>query len=283
MEIFKTVQDIRAAVHQARSTGASIGLVPTMGALHQGHLALISQAVRENDFVVVSVFVNPTQFGPQEDLAAYPRDLEKDSRLAAEVGAQAIFAPSVEEMYPEGASTWVEVGGHLTEILCARSRPTHFRGVATVVTKLFTIVAPDRAYFGQKDGQQVQVVRRFVKDLFLPLEIKVVPIVREDDGLARSSRNVYLSPDERQAALVLSRSLNEAKVLVEEGERRKEVIVEAVRAQIKAEPLATLEYAELYSFPELTETGDLISGRVFIGVAVKFGGARLIDNIVLDA
>ena len=282
MDIYTTVEGIRAAVARAESAGGTVGLVPTMGALHQGHLALIGQAAAENDFVVVSVFVNPTQFGPQEDLGSYPRDLDKDSRMAAEAGASAIFAPPVEEMYPLGTGTWVEHRGPLTGILCARSRPDHFRGVATVVTKLFNIVGPARAYFGQKDGQQVQVVRRIVRDLFMPLEIRVVPIVREDDGLARSSRNIYLSAEERRAALVLSQALAAAKALADKGERKKSALVKAMEERISAEPLAALEYVELYNFPDLSESGPELSGRIFIGVAARFGPARLIDNIVLE-
>jgi pantoate--beta-alanine ligase len=253
-----------------------------MGALHEGHGSLIRAACSENDYVVVSNFVNPTQFGPTEDLAAYPRSLSADCRLAAEIGAQAVLAPEVSEMYPEGDCTWVEVRGHLTEILCARTRPTHFRGVTTVVAKLFNIVGPCRAYFGQKDGQQAQVIRRMITDLFMPVELRIMPLIREADGLALSSRNAYLSPEERRAALVLSRSLQEAKKMMEEGRRDKSTLLNHIIEKIEAEPLGTLDYAEIYQFPDLRETGETLSGRVFIGLAVKFGGARLIDNIVVD-
>ncbi|MDR2006001.1 MAG: pantoate--beta-alanine ligase, partial [Acidaminococcales bacterium] len=207
MLLLKTVREACAACREAKGRGGGVGLVPTMGALHAGHASLIKAAARENDFVVVSVFVNPTQFAPTEDLDAYPRSLEKDCALAEEMGAQAVFAPAAAQMYPGGEGVWVEVAGRLTEILCGRSRPAHFRGVTTVVAKLFNIIAPDRAYFGQKDGQQAQVIRRMAAELFIPVEIKIMPIVREADGLALSSRNAYLSERERAAALVLSRSL----------------------------------------------------------------------------
>ncbi len=282
MLILKTVPEVRAAVASARKNGASIGLVPTMGALHDGHASLIRAACAENDFVVVSVFVNPTQFAPTEDLAAYPRTLEKDCALVESLGGRAVFAPPVTEMYPEGDSTWVEVAGHLTGILCGRSRPTHFRGVATVVTKLFTIVQPDRAYFGQKDGQQAQVIRRLITDLFLPVELRIMPLVREADGLALSSRNAYLSAEERPQALALSRALKEAEAMIQGGQRNKKTLLDRITAVIRSAPLAALDYAEAYTFPDLTETGERLSGRVFIGLAVKFGGTRLIDNLVVD-
>ncbi len=282
MKIFTTIQDLRDDLRPARAAGNSVGLVPTMGALHEGHGSLIRAACAENDYVVVSNFVNPTQFAPTEDLDAYPRTLEADCRLADEIGARAVFAPPVAEMYPQGDPVWVEVAGHLTGILCGRSRPTHFRGVTTVVAKLFNIVGPCRAYFGQKDGQQAQVIRRMVEDLFMPVELRILPIIREADGLALSSRNVYLSPAERAAALALSRSLNEAKSLVAGGERNTQAVLKHIVGRIEAEPLAKLDYAELYSFPDLTEMGERLSGRVFIALAVKFGGARLIDNLVID-
>ncbi len=281
MKICQTVEEIRAACREARAAGKSIGLVPTMGALHRGHASLIEAAAAENDFVVVSIFVNPTQFAPTEDLSSYPRTLEADCKLAEQIGARAVFAPADKEMYPVGECTWVEVVGSMTKILCGASRPTHFRGVTTVVSKLFNIVQPDRAYFGQKDGQQAQVIRRMTQDLFMPVDIRVMPIVRESDGLALSSRNIYLSVEERQAALALSRSLNKAQALIGQGERGKSKIMQAVREEIAAEKLAVIDYAEIYSFPDLAVFGDNVSGEVFIALAVKIGKTRLIDNIVV--
>lgn len=282
MKIFTNIKELREDLERARAAGQSVGLVPTMGALHEGHGSLIRAACAENGYVVVSNFVNPTQFAPTEDLDAYPRSLEADCRLAKEIGAQAVFAPEVQEMYPEGDSTWVEVTGHLTGILCGRTRPTHFRGVTTVVAKLFNIVGPCRAYFGQKDGQQAQVIRRMINDLFMPVELRIMPLIRERDGLAMSSRNAYLSSEERQAALVLSRTLNDAKKMMQGGQRDKVAIVDFITDSIKSESLGSLDYAEIYQFPDLSEMGATLSGRVFIGLAVKFGGARLIDNVVVD-
>ncbi len=282
MEIAKTVADARTKIQEARNQGWSVGLVPTMGALHAGHGSLISAAKAENDFVVVSIFVNPTQFAPTEDLDAYPRTWDADLRLAERLGADLIFAPPVPEMYPEGDCTRVEVVGPLTQILCGRSRPTHFRGVSTVVAKLFGITWPDRAYFGQKDGQQAQVIRRMTRDLFLPIDIRVMPIIRETDGLAMSSRNAYLSGDERRGALALSKALALAqKMIIGEGQRDRSALLAAIERSIREEPLARLDYAEIYTFPDLAETGPTLQGQIFIGLAVKFGGARLIDNAVI--
>lgn len=280
MKTYRTIKELRAALESARQGGASIGLIPTMGALHEGHASLIRAAVQETGFAVVSVFVNPTQFGPTEDLAAYPRPLEADCRLAESLGAQAVFAPEVGEMYPSGEPAWVEVGGHLTGILCGRSRPDHFRGVTTVVAKLFNIVGPCRAYFGQKDGQQAQVVRRMAAELFMPVEVVIKPLIREADGLALSSRNVYLSSSQRAAALVLFKSLAEAGACLERGEREPQKITALLKARIKAEPLAELDYAEIYSFPELNDPGPEICGPVMIALAARVGSTRLIDNLV---
>lgn len=282
MQISTTVTETINILNQARAEGKSVGLVPTMGALHEGHASLIRAACADNDFVAVSIFVNPTQFAPTEDLDAYPRTFQEDCRLAEEIGAKLIFAPNVNDMYPDGACTWVEVTGPLTSILCGRSRPTHFRGVTTVVAKLFNIAGPCRAYFGQKDGQQAQVIRRMAADLFMPVDVRIMPLIRETDGLALSSRNAYLSPDERRGALVLSQALNEAEKMIRQGQRDPKLIIESITAMIKAEPLATLDYAEIYNFPDMTEIEKELSGQVFIGLAVKFGGARLIDNIVAD-
>ena len=283
MKIFTSISTLQNDLAAARSGGSTIGLVPTMGALHEGHGSLIKAACAENDYVVVSNFVNPTQFGPNEDLAAYPRDLEGDCRLAEQIGAQAVFAPAVEDMYPEGSAAWVEVTGRLTSILCARTRPTHFRGVTTVVAKLFNLVGPCRAYFGQKDGQQAQVVRRMIQDLFMPIEMRIMPIIREADGLALSSRNAYLSPSEREAALVLPRALIGARDMIEGGEKNKGRILAFIRDRIASEPLGRLDYAEIYKFPSLEELPESISGKIFIAAAVKFGGARLIDNQVVES
>jgi len=282
MQVCTTVTETINILNQARAEGKSVGLVPTMGALHEGHASLIRAACAENDFVAVSIFVNPTQFAPTEDLDAYPRTFQEDCRLAEEIGAQLVFAPNTDDMYPDGSSTWVEVTGPLTSILCSRSRPTHFRGVTTVVAKLFNIAGPCRAYFGQKDGQQAQVIRRMAADLFMPVDVRIMPLIREADGLALSSRNAYLSPDERRGALVLSRALKDTETMIGQGERDPLAVIDMVKARIKAEPLATLDYAEIYNFPELTEIKKEMSGQVFIGLAVKFGGARLIDNIVVE-
>ncbi len=282
MKLVHTVAELRAEVAAAKAQGLTIGLVPTMGALHEGHASLISAANKENDFVVVSVFVNPTQFAPNEDLDAYPRTLEADCRLAEKMGANIVFAPSPKEMYPSEDATWVEVTGDITKVLCGRTRPIHFRGVTTVVTKLFNLAQPDRAYFGQKDAQQVEVLKRMVKDLFFNLQLRVMPIVREADGLAKSSRNTYLSAEERTAALVLSRSLKAAQAQYAAGERCAAKITAAVAASIEQEPMAKIDYVEFYALPELRPAADPMQGSNLLAVAVKFGTTRLIDNVVLE-
>ena len=284
MKVLNTVEQVRQACKEQRQNGKSIGLVPTMGALHAGHASLIKAASEENNFVVVSVFVNPTQFAPTEDLSSYPRTLEADCTLAEQMGAHAVFAPTPKEMYPFGeGATWVEVKGNITKVLCGRSRPTHFRGVTTVVSKLFNIVQPDRAYFGQKDGQQAQIINRMVEDMFIPLELRIMPIVREEDGLALSSRNVYLSGEQRKAALVLSKSLHAARHMIEAGEKDAGKVLECIKSMIGSETMAVIDYAELYSFPNLEEFTGQMQGKVFIALAVKFGNTRLIDNIVVEA
>lgn len=282
MKLVKTVAELRAEVAAAKKANLSIGLVPTMGALHEGHASLIKAAHAENDFVVVSVFVNPTQFGPNEDLDAYPRTLEADCRLAEGMGADVVFAPSPKEMYPSEDMTWVEVTGEVTKVLCGRSRPIHFRGVTTVVSKLFNLAQPDRAYFGQKDAQQVEVLKRMVKDLFFNLELRVMPIIREADGLAKSSRNTYLSEQEHQAALVLSRSLQHAEESFAAGERNAAVLIEQVRKEIEAEPMSNIDYVEIYQLPELRPVSEPLTGSNLLAVAVKFGTTRLIDNVILE-
>lgn len=282
MKLCQTVAELREEVALAKVAGRSIGLVPTMGALHEGHGSLIAAARKENELVIVSVFVNPTQFGPGEDLEAYPRTLESDCVLAGKMGADIVFAPTAKEMYPSADMTWVEVTGAITSVLCGRSRPIHFRGVTTVVSKLFNLTQPDRAYFGQKDAQQVQVLKRMVKDLFFDLQLRIMPIVREADGLAKSSRNTYLSQEERTAALILSKSLRHAETLFKEGERDGNKLVAETTALIAAEPLSTIDYVEIYELPDLQPVADRITGSCLLAVAVRFGTTRLIDNVILE-
>lgn len=280
MRVFHTISEIREFVRQARAKGHSIGFVPTMGYLHDGHLELMRQAKKQCGTVIISIFVNPTQFGPGEDLESYPRDLDRDAGMAGSVGVDAIFNPGLEEIYPSGYCTYVDVE-RITDKLCGKSRPGHFRGVATVVTKLFNIVKPDYAYFGQKDAQQVLVIKRMAADLNMEVEVVTVPTVRERDGLAMSSRNVYLDSVQRQAALSLSRSLNRAAAEVRAGERDAAKIRQLVVDMIKAEPLAEIDYVEIYSHPDL-EPVEAIKGPALMALAVKIGRARLIDNIILD-
>ena len=282
MKIVKTVAELQAIVKETKKAGKSIGLVPTMGALHEGHASLIKAAHAENDFTIVSDFVNPTQFGPTEDLDAYPRTLEHDCELAEKMGADVLFAPSPKEMYPSRDMTWVEVTGDITKVLCGRTRPIHFRGVATVVSKLFNLAQPDKAYFGQKDAQQAQVLKRMVKDLFFPLEIRVMPIIRETDGLAKSSRNVYLNATERKAAVILSKALIKAKAAFVAGERDSAKLTAMVAEMIRMEPLSDIDYVEIYQLPELTPAETTITTDHLLAVAVKFGTTRLIDNVILE-
>ncbi|WP_144351885.1 pantoate--beta-alanine ligase [Sporomusa termitida] len=277
--IVETVAAMRVLVAEARQAGKSIGFVPTMGALHAGHLALMQQAKKNCDIVVVSIFVNPTQFGPNEDFTAYPRTWAEDLAVCRSAGVDAVFHPPARELYPDGWGTWVEVTG-VTDKLCGRSRPTHFRGVATVVTKLFNIVQPDQAFFGQKDAQQVIVLRKMVRDLNMVPEIVMVPIVRDEDGLAKSSRNAYLSSEQRQAALVLSQGLAKAREMAAAGEQEPAAIREAVLSHIQSAPQANVDYVELYSFPDLAEIA-VLNQDVLLAVAVRFGATRLIDNIIL--
>ena len=277
-----TIAELRARCDQARHDGASVGFVPTMGALHEGHLTLIRTARADHELVVVSLFVNPTQFGPTEDLAAYPRDLARDAAAAATAGADVLFAPSVPEMYPRPALTSVSVA-EMTEGLCGRTRPHHFGGVATVVTKLFSVVGPCTAYFGKKDFQQLVVVRRLAEDLDLPVTVVGVPTVREIDGLAMSSRNTYLAPDERQAATVLFRSLQVALKTVLSGERDPVRVREAVVDLVAGEPKAELEYAEVLRADDLatiTHIDDDVEHVVALAAVV--GGTRLLDNVTFS-
>ena len=277
MRTSDSVKDVRAFIKEARLNAQTVGLVPTMGFLHEGHLSLIETAKKENDFVVVSIFVNPTQFGPNEDFASYPRNFERDKALCESKGTDLVFYPTPEIMYPENFSTYINVE-NLTEGLCGASRPGHFKGVATVVAKLFNIVQPDRAYFGQKDAQQVAVLKQMTKDLNFDIDIVSCPIIREADGLALSSRNTYLVGDERKAALVLSKSLNLAKKMIEGGEKSSETIYKAIEKLISSEPSAKIEYIEILNSETLKAVKEL-SGYILIALAVRIGKPRLIDNM----
>lgn len=277
MQILKTVAETRTAIESQKKMGKSIGFVPTMGFLHDGHLSLMEAAKNQTDFVVVSIFVNPTQFGPNEDLASYPRDLERDAALCNSVGVDLIFAPSVSEMYPDGYSTFVDCEGDITKRLCGASRPTHFKGVTSVVSKLFNIVVPDKSFFGQKDAQQVAVIEKMVRDLNYNLEIVPCPIVRESDGLAMSSRNAYLSDDQRKEALVLSRALKHAKSLIEAGERSAETLIGEMVKIIEVSPSAVIDYVSIVDAKTL-DSIDTLNDDFLVALAVKIGKTRLIDN-----
>lgn len=281
MRILRTIAEIRATVGDARQGGLTVGLVPTMGALHDGHLSLIRAARGADDLVVVSLFVNPAQFAPTEDLGSYPRTEEQDARLAADAGADILFAPPVDQIYPDGFATSIHVAG-ITDVMCGAHRgPGHFDGVATVVTKLFQIVAPDTAYFGQKDAQQVLVIRRLVRDLDIPVQIVACPIVREADGLAMSSRNAYLDPDARLRATALNRALDAAEAVVARGETDAEAVLAAARAPL-ADAGIEPEYLELRSPDDLREL-DRVGDAALLAVAAQVGAARLIDNRILEA
>jgi pantoate--beta-alanine ligase len=279
MQVAATVAEMR---QRRAAMRGSVGLVPTMGYLHEGHLSLARRARADNDHLVASIFVNPTQFGPTEDYQRYPRDPERDLRLLEVEGTDVVFMPSAEDMYPAGYDTWVEVGQSLTERLEGAARPGHLCGVTTVVAKLFEIVRPRRAYFGQKDAQQLAVVRRMAADLNMDIEVVGLPTVREPDGLAMSSRNAYLSPAERQAAAVLWRSLCHARELFDEGERRAETIREAMYTVLAQEPLAQVEYVSVADAATLRKL-EAIAGPALVSLAVRFGRTRLIDNVVLDS
>lgn len=281
MQIARTIDEVRAGVSKARVAGKRVGLVPTMGALHVGHVSLLQAATESCDFVVVSIFVNPTQFGPGEDLENYPKPFEKDVAICERHGAAVVFAPTPEEMYPRQNVSWVNVE-KLTEPLCGRSRPGHFRGVTTVCTKLFNIVGPDVAFFGQKDAQQALVIRRMVADLNMPLEIEVRPTVREADGLAISSRNRYLSEQQRREATVLYRSLQKCRAMVEAGVRNAAEIRGAMIAVLEEVPALEVEYVSLVDAESLDELAEL-QGQVLVAIAARLGPARLIDNILLEA
>lgn len=280
MKIIRTIKELREALNEERKNNKKIGFVPTMGYLHEGHLSLIKKASEENDCVVVSVFVNPIQFGPSEDLDKYPRDLSRDEEVATKGGAKYMFAPSTSAMYDDAFSTYV-VPTKASVNLCGVTRPTHFRGVCTVVLKLFNIVKPNRAYFGQKDAQQLAVIKRMVKDLNLDIEIIGCPIVREEDGLAKSSRNVYLSKEERQAALILSKSLRLGYDAIKNGERNPIKVIDLIKNNIETEKLAKIDYVEIVD-NELIQKVDVIKNEVLVAIAVYIGKTRLIDNFIIN-
>lgn len=277
MRNVSTLADLRSA---RLSFNGTVGLVPTMGYLHEGHLSLVRRAKEECDSIIVSIFVNPTQFGPKEDLARYPRDIERDLSLLEPLGTDLVWTPSAEEMYPQGYQTWVEVEA-ITRPLEGAMRPGHFRGVTTVVAKLFNAVQPHKAYFGQKDAQQAAVIRQMTRDLSYPIEIVVCPISREADGLAMSSRNVYLDPEQRKAATVLYRSLSAAKELYEAGERNAEKLREKMKEILASEPLAEVQYVSCADYDTLDEL-DEVTGKALLSMAVFVGNTRLIDNFVLE-
>ena len=280
MKIYGEIAKVRETVKAWKAQGLTVGFVPTMGYLHEGHKSLIDAARKENDRVVVSIFVNPMQFGPKEDLASYPRDLDKDAKLCEAAGVDVIFHPEPEEMYTPQFCSYVDMNGLTTE-LCGKTRPTHFRGVQTVVLKLFHIVTPDRAYFGQKDAQQLAIIRRMVLDLSMGIEIVGCPIIREADGLAKSSRNTYLSAEERKAALVLSRAVKLGQELVQNGEKNADAIVNAMRALIEQEPLARIDYVSAVDGLTMLPVHE-INGGELIAMAVYIGKTRLIDNFSVE-
>jgi pantoate--beta-alanine ligase len=280
MKVLRTINETRILSRAARARGSRLGLVPTMGALHEGHLSLVRAAKSKSDVVAASIFVNPRQFGPNEDFSRYPRDLEKDLALLEKDGVDLVFVPSVEEMYPQQSVTLVAVEG-LSERLCGNSRPGHFLGVATVVAKLFNIVEPDLAFFGQKDAAQHAVIRRMVRDLNLPVRIEICPIVREPDGLAMSSRNAYLSPEQRNDALVLFRALTRAQEVFQAGERDPAALIAAAKQELAARPAVRLDYFEIVDPDDLTPL-TTIDQPALLALAVFVGNTRLIDNVVLE-
>ncbi|MGM0396325.1 MAG: pantoate--beta-alanine ligase [Bacillota bacterium] len=274
------ISDVKKFIKDSKGKKLSIGLVPTMGYLHEGHLSLVEASKKENDVTVLTIFVNPTQFAPNEDLSKYPRNMERDLKLCSEAGVDFVFAPEVSELYPESFSTYVNVEG-ITSKLCGKSRPTHFRGVTTIMSKLFNILAPDRAYFGQKDAQQYFVIERMTADLNMDIRLEMCPIVREDDGLAISSRNIYLSPDERKQSLILSESLKLAEDLILSGQRNVDIVISEMRKNIEKMNLANIDYIEIVQTKTL-QPAELINGSILVALAVRFGNTRLIDNIILE-
>lgn len=280
MKVVGTIKEVRELVKEWKKNGETVGFVPTMGYLHEGHGSLITKARENNDKVVVSIFVNPMQFGPTEDLDSYPRDLEKDSKFCESLGADLIFHPEPEEMYHDDFSSYVDMSV-LTEELCGLSRPVHFRGVCTVVTKLFNIVQPDNAYFGQKDAQQLAIIKHMVQDLNVDINVVGCPIVREEDGLAKSSRNTYLSPEERKAALILSKTVKLAKELIDAGEKDADVVVAKMKENIETEPMAKIDYVKAVNGLTMQQQKE-IKAPMLIAMAVYIGKTRLIDNMILD-
>ena len=280
IKVVHTISEVRQIVSQWKKEGNTIGFVPTMGYLHEGHQSLIRKSVEENDKTVVSIFVNPMQFGPAEDLDSYPRDLDADTKLCESTGAALIFNPEPEEMYKDGFCSFVDMTGPTKE-LCGKSRPIHFRGVCTVVNKLFNIVGPDKAYFGQKDAQQLAVIKRMVLALNIPIEIVGCPIIREEDGLAKSSRNTYLNEQERRSALILSKTIFMGEKMVREGQRDVKTLVDAMKKNIETEPLAKIDYVEVVDFTNIQKI-DKISGSVLVAMAVYIGKTRLIDNFIIN-
>lgn len=278
MKIINNIKEIRKQVKDWKNDGLSIALVPTMGYLHEGHESLIKKASEDNDKVIVSIFVNPMQFGINEDLSTYPRNIDRDSDICEKNGASLIFNPSVEEMYTDGFSTFVDLN-NLTSGLCGKSRPTHFRGVCTVVSKLFNIVNPDKAYFGQKDAQQLSIIKQMVTDLNFDIEIVSCPIVREADGLAKSSRNTYLNKEERQASTIINKSLKKAKTLIKSGERDSKNVIDFIKNEINKEPLAKIDYVSIVDNNTIKNIKTIEDGSL-IAVAVFIGNTRLIDNFI---
>ena len=281
MKVAQTIQSARDEVKAARSRGKTIGLVPTMGALHIGHISLIEQAKKKTDYVVVSIFVNPTQFGPAEDFEKYPRPIKEDLEICKKTGVDLVFNPKTQKMYPDGNLTWVDIE-KITEPLCGRSRPKHFRGVATVCAKLFNIVTPDIAFFGQKDGQQAVVVKRMVADLNMPLKIVVCPTVRERSGLAVSSRNKYLTEEQKKDAALIYKSLQKARSIIKSETKDSQIVIEKMLAVLNQAPSITIEYIEIVDADTMQKLNP-ITGQALIAIAAKIGSARLIDNIVVDA
>jgi pantoate--beta-alanine ligase len=280
MKVITTIKDMQQEMKKEKQLGRSIGFVPTMGYLHEGHATLLGAARTENEVVALSIFVNPTQFGPNEDFDTYPRDFERDERVAKEANVDYLFYPSVEEMYKPSRSVAITVTDRV-DVLCGQKRPGHFDGVATVLTKLFHIVTPDRAYFGKKDAQQVAVVDGLIEDFNFPVELRAVDTVREVDGLAKSSRNVYLTDKEREEAPVLFKSLQSALQLLESGEKHVEIIKQAIRKEIEQYTSGKVDYIEVYTYPEL-KTIKQAAGKIIIALAVQFSKARLIDNVIVD-
>lgn len=280
MKVITTIKDMQQEMKKEKQLGRSIGFVPTMGYLHEGHATLLGAARTENEVVVLSIFVNPTQFGPNEDFDTYPRDFDRDERVAKEANVDYLFYPSVEEMYKSSRSVAITVTDRV-DVLCGQKRPGHFDGVATVLTKLFHIVTPDRAYFGKKDAQQVAVVDGLIEDFNFPVELRAVDTVREADGLAKSSRNVYLTDKEREEAPVLFKSLQSALQLLESGEKQVEILKETIRKEIEQHTSGKVDYIDVYTYPEL-KTIKQAAGKIIIALAVQFSKARLIDNVIVD-